>query len=213
MQRRYRSALRDARTADTRRRILAAAGELFAAAGFVGATVPAIATRAGVSQPTVYAVFGSKAGIMRALLTQLEDDAGASGWWLRIEEAPDARERLRRFAGWSRALYSTGRALISAALGATSEPSVRELTGQGDRNRRAWLRPVIASLAEEGALRPGLGEQEALDEAWMLTGPALYLDATTGCGWPDGAYERWLGDVLQDRLLGRPGRSARTADR
>jgi AcrR family transcriptional regulator len=201
MQSRYWSPLRDARTAETRRRILTAAGELFATSGFVGATVPAIAARAGVSQPTVYAGFGSKAGIMRALLTQLEEDAGAPAWWARIEAAPDARQRLHEFAGWSRALFSTGRALIAAALGASGEPTVRELTGQGDRNRRAWLQPVVVSLAGEGALRPGLTEEQALDEAWMLTAPALYLDATEGCGWSDDAYERWLAGVLQDRLL------------
>lgn len=201
MQSRYRSPLRDARTAETRRRILTAAGELFATSGFVGATVGAIAARAGVAQPTVYAAFGSKAGLMRALLTQLEEDAGASGWWARIEAAPDAGQRLREFAGWSRALFSTGRALIAAALGASGEPAVRELTGQGDRNRRAWLEPLVASLVADRALRPGLSEGRALDEAWLLTGPALYLDATAGCGWSDDAYELWLGDVLEDRLL------------
>ncbi|MBO0706258.1 MAG: hypothetical protein J2P39_13115, partial [Candidatus Dormibacteraeota bacterium] len=120
-----------------------------------------------------------------------------------IAEAPDARRRLREFAGWSRTLFSTGRAVIAAAHGATGEPTVRELTGQGDRNRRAWLEPVVASLVAEGALRPGLSEEHALDEAWMLTAPAVYLDATAGCGWSDDSYERWLADVLEDRLLRR----------
>ena len=117
---------------------------------------------------------------------------------LRDARTAETRQCILTAAG---ELFSTGRALIAAALGASGEPTVRELTGQGDRNRRAWLQPVVVSLAGEGALRPGLTEEQALDEAWMLTAPALYLDATEGCGWSDDAYERWLAGVLQDRLL------------
>src|SRR5438105_10523175 len=61
--RRYRSALRDERAADTRARIVTAARDLFAARGFADTTVALIAARAGVAQPTVYAVFGSKGAI------------------------------------------------------------------------------------------------------------------------------------------------------
>lgn len=201
----YSSPLRDEQAADTRRRIVAAARELFATRGFAGATVAGIAEQAGVSAPTVYAVFGSKGAIMRALLTRLEDDADAASWRARIEDEPDPYRKLERFAQWSRALFSTGRAVIGAALGAGNDPSVIELRERGDRNRREWLAAVVSALADAGALRRGLAEQEALDRAWMLTGPELYFRGTAGCGWSDAGYERWLADLMQSDLLGERG--------
>ena len=80
----YRSPLRKERAADTRRRIAAAALELFTEHGFGGTTVAAIAERAGVSAQTVYATFGSKGAILRALLAQMEENADAAGWRERI---------------------------------------------------------------------------------------------------------------------------------
>jgi hypothetical protein len=35
----------------------------------------------------------------------------------------------------------------------------------------------------------------------LLTGVDLYLAATEGCGWGDGAYARWLTSLLVHQLL------------
>jgi AcrR family transcriptional regulator len=194
------------RAADTRRRIAAAALELFSARGFSGTTVTSIAERAGVSAPTVYATFGSKGAIVRALLTQMEDNADVAQWSARIAAEADADLKLAAFAQWSRVLFSTSKAVIAAAHGATSDPAIVELRDEGNRHRREGLREVVSDLARAGALSAGLSEREALDRAWMLTGVELYLNATDGCGWSDADYERWLSALLQQQLLGRRGR-------
>src|SRR5918999_6259691 len=64
----YVSTIRREQAALTRRRILEAADELFAAEGYLRTTVNRIAERAGVSPDTVYAVFGSKGRVLTALL-------------------------------------------------------------------------------------------------------------------------------------------------
>jgi len=200
---RYRSPLRQQRAADTRRRIAAAALELFSVNGFSGTTVAGIAERAGVSAPTVYATFGSKGAIVRALLEQMEVNADVAEWTARIDAEPDPHRKLAAFAQWSRALFSSSKAVIAAADGAVGDPAIVELRDEGNRHRREGLRDLISELADAGALSTGLTEPNALDRAWILTGVELYLNATNGCGWSDDDYEHWLAALLQDQLLGR----------
>lgn len=73
----YTSPLRAARAQDTRGRIQKAAGELFARQGFASATISLIASEAGVSEQTVYAVFGSKAAIVVSMLEFFQRDSGS----------------------------------------------------------------------------------------------------------------------------------------
>jgi AcrR family transcriptional regulator len=202
---RYRSELRTQRAAETRSRIAVAARELFAERGFAGTTIAAIAGRAGVAAPTVYATYGSKGAIVHALLTQFETDADAAGWFARIDAEDDPRRKLALFARWSAALFSSSKAVIAAAQGAASDPAIVELRDQGDRHRRAGLRELLATMAAD--LRQDLAPEAVLDRAWILTGVELYLAATEGCGWTDDAYADWLTTLLQDQLL-RPARAA-----
>jgi AcrR family transcriptional regulator len=210
--RRYRSQLREERAADTRARITRAAGELFSADGFAGTTVARIAGRAGVSEATVYATFGTKGAIVRALLSEMEQQADVAGWSARIAGEPDPRRRLEAFAQWTRALFSSSKATISAVSDALTDPALIELGQEGNRRRREGLRGLVSSLARAGALQPGLSRREAVDRAWMLTGLEIYLAATDGCGWSDDHYERWLGATLAEQLLRSPQRGTAGSD-
>jgi AcrR family transcriptional regulator len=200
---RYRSELRTQRAAETRSRIALAARELFAEHGFAGTTVASIAERAGVAIPTVYATYGSKGAIVRALLTQFEADADADGWWVRIEAESDPHRKLVLFAEWSAAIFSSSKAVISAARDAVSDPAIVELRDQADEHRREGLQELLGTIA----VRPDLTPDEAVDRAWVLTGLEVYLATTDGCGWSDDAYASWLAEALQQQLLGPANRS------
>lgn len=197
----YTSPLRAERAADTRRRITAAALELFAGQGFADTTVAAIAERAGVSAQTVYATFGTKGAIIGGLLGQLEDAAGAAEWRARIAGEPDPRRKLAAFAAWTCAMLSTSRAVIAAAEHAASDPAIQDLRARGDLHRRRALEGLVAEIAAAGALRPGLSKAKAVDRAWMLTGVELYFAATAGCGWTETEYTDWLAGLLRQQLL------------
>ena len=59
--------LRQRQAEATRKMIVSAAQSLFLEHGYTGTTIEAIAEQAGVATSTVYAVFGSKRGILRAI--------------------------------------------------------------------------------------------------------------------------------------------------
>ncbi len=63
----YSSAVREENAAQTRVRILEAAGDLFALNGYARTTIREIADWANVAVDTVYAVFGNKARVLTAL--------------------------------------------------------------------------------------------------------------------------------------------------
>jgi len=64
----YQSDLRNHAAEVTRSRVLNAAKLLFARRGIDGVTIAQIAERSGVAASTVYALFKSKEGILRALM-------------------------------------------------------------------------------------------------------------------------------------------------
>lgn len=65
------------RKAETRRRLLAAAAELFAREGYDAVSVDAVADAAHRTSGSVYAHFGGKAGMLAALMETLQDDMAA----------------------------------------------------------------------------------------------------------------------------------------
>src|SRR5262245_21376715 len=66
----YKSPVRAEAADDTRLRILASAKKLFSRRGIDAVTIAQIAGKADVAGSTVYAVFKSKEGILRALMEQ-----------------------------------------------------------------------------------------------------------------------------------------------
>ena len=66
----YFSEARQAQAAETRARILDSAKKLFQKEGFELVTIQRLANEADVSQPTIYALFQSKRGVLRAILDE-----------------------------------------------------------------------------------------------------------------------------------------------
>ena len=197
--RRYRSNLREAQAARTRADITAAARELFESAGFAGTTIAEIAARAGVAPQTVYAVFGSKAKVARAVVEQMEESADAAKWRERIAVERDPRKILQVFAEWTCAFFSASMPQLLVAREVTAE--MEEMAAEGNARRRAGLTTLIGRLARDGVIRHDLTPSAAVDRAWLLTGLDTYLNATSGCGWSPADYTSWLAETLGQQLL------------
>ena len=91
---------RDGDPAETRREILRAAEESFAASGFVGATTRQVAARAGVNVATLHYHFGNKERLYRAVL-----DAAVAG---EVPEDGKATSPADRLTGVVEALWNFG---------------------------------------------------------------------------------------------------------
>ncbi|HEY3348340.1 MAG TPA: TetR/AcrR family transcriptional regulator [Thermoanaerobaculia bacterium] len=138
--------------AETRRGILKAAEESFAAAGFVGATTRQVAARAGVNVATLHYHFGNKERLYRAVL-----EAAVSG---EVPETTGARSPAERLTGVVEALWNFGWTRPSlprlSLLHRLAGPASAESGAHGplDDPRTKLLSKTIAEVSAKGALAP-----------------------------------------------------------
>jgi AcrR family transcriptional regulator len=203
--RRYHSRVRHRQAEETRQRILAAAGELFASRGYAATTLESIAEIAEVSPKTIAAGFGSK----RALLAEvINPDAFSAAVKRLIEElraTEDPSRRLSLVAQITRQAYeplASSLELLRTA-GAVA-PELADLAQQIEARGRQNQARLIASLHEQGFLRPGLPFEEATDVLWALTSYDLYRKLVVEQGWEPVRYETWLAQLLVEQLLDLP---------
>lgn len=117
--RNYRSERRSQQAQETWRIIRTSARRLFEQNGFSATTVASIAAEAKVSVATVYAAFGSKAGILSEMMDALEElAAGDEDPATVIFAETDPVRQLSLFVHWVRTLFERGEPLVRAALGA-----------------------------------------------------------------------------------------------
>lgn len=201
---RYHSPLREEQAAQTRRRILHAARDLFAESGFTATTVTQIARRAGVAPATVYGNFESKPGIVAAMLEDLEQAAGMDWRLPQMFEEREPHRSLELFVAANRAVFEAGHVFLRAAYDAIGVPEVRALAEAGDANRRRGVDALVRRWHGMAALRPGLGPKRAGDTMWLLSSVEQYLLATEVLGWSGSVYETWLTATLRRLVLADP---------
>lgn len=197
-----------ARTRLARRSVVDAAGALFAERGFDATTIEAISRSSDVPEATVYRLFTSKLGILKALVDASiagDDDPVpvAERTLVRsLLSAADPREQL------------AGLAAVSVGINARTAPIYGILTGAAgsDREASALLDDlthqrqqgqgvVATSLARSRSLRPGLRARDAADIIHALASPELYRLLVIDRHWTTDRYERWLASTLTEQLL------------
>src|SRR5918994_2321731 len=73
---------------ETRQRVVAAARERLSESGYHGTSVDDVARRADVARATVYHQFGSKVGLLEAVIEDFERRAGLPALARLVQEAP-----------------------------------------------------------------------------------------------------------------------------
>ena len=204
-----------ARTRLARRAVVDAARALFLERGYQATTMDAISDRSDVPAATVYRLFSSKLGIVKALLdVSIAGDDQA----LSVQERPqvaalfgeaDPEKVLAGFASVTVAINartSEVYRILSSASG--SDPAAAALLADYQHARDDGQSRIARSLARARALRPGLRERDAADLIHALMSPELYRLLVIERGWPPKRYEQWLARTLADQLTSR-GRKLR----
>jgi AcrR family transcriptional regulator len=207
MGRAYNSPRRREQAAATRAQILTSAQRLFERDGYAATSMAAVAADAGVSLKTVYVVFETKSGLLRAVWHRVLRDGdgvpvGDQPWFLRVLDEHDPRIQLRLNAQNSREVKERAGPIMEVIRAAApGDAEIGALWQRIETEFHANQRQVIESLHRKHALRKGLGVAAAADILWALNHPGVYRSLVGDRGWSPARYERWLTGILTSQLL------------
>ena len=197
---RGRSTYRQEQAEATRQRIASAGRKLFGERGYAATTLAAIAAEAGVAEPTVYAVFGSKKGFLLALRQQMHAEVDLPRLTAEARAAPDARRKLE---GWARLLrrqmersYDVIAAHREAAR--VDPAAAEEYRGVLD-SRAEVMQELVQELGRD--LRSDLDLRTATDILWAFSNEEIYRELIHERGWTPERYEIWMARTLLHQLL------------
>ena len=208
--RKYASTRRAGQAADTREAVIAAARQQFIAAGWQGTTIAGVARAAGVSNETIYAVFGGKQALLQAVMERavrrtdpavpLLEQAGPRA----IGAAADQRAQIALFAEDITGVLGNVAALMAVVrTAAATDAELAALYRGLHDGRRRNLAFVAKALSEKGPLRHGMDAEAATALLWRLASPELFLLITDLEGLQAASYAEWLTGALVDALLPR----------
>ena len=206
----YTSPLRQEQAAATRRKIVDAALSAFLEYGYAGATMQKIAGSAGVVVETIYRGFNGKAALFKAAV-----DAAVAGGAPRAErpvderpaireviDEPDPRRKLERYADTQPGIHERlGPLYRTLAEAAALEPELGSIRGELEIQRLEGMGRFAEHLVETGALRRGMGVDEARDILWTINSHEVHRMLVTERGWSREQYRDWLARTLACGLL------------
>ena len=186
----------------TRRAILQAARKRFAEQGYQATTLQAIAREAEVSVPTIYAVFGSKAAILSALVKSAGADEDIRALARDAFTEPDPGRQLQLAARVVRSIQERDTDITDLLWQAGGgDPDLAAVWRQSHHQQLARLGEIVSMIARKKALKPELSIEEATDTLWALGSPEIYRLLVRERNWTPQRYEDWLANTAKTLLL------------
>src|SRR5260221_10417265 len=115
--------------------ILAAARDLFLGQGYGSTTMEAISARAGVAVSTVYGIYKSKRGILKAIREAWHLESGQREIYEQALHEMNAARRMELAANATRRQWETSAAMMSIYASAAAVDSKTAAETQGTFNR------------------------------------------------------------------------------
>ncbi|HYZ28546.1 MAG TPA: TetR/AcrR family transcriptional regulator [Thermoleophilaceae bacterium] len=187
---------------DTRTQILAAARAALERGGYHGIGLADVAAASGFSRQAIYRHFGSKAGLLLAVVQYADDVEGLPGLREAITNAPTALEALAAFvemvATLTPRIYATAVVLDAARR---TDPDVAAAWSERMESRRRTCRRIVRRLADEGVLRPDLPVRDATDLLWSISSIHIYEALVITSGWSKPRFRRELHALAARALM------------
>lgn len=193
---------------ETRRRVVAAAGQRFLEGGYGATTIAEVARAAGVAVQTVYSAVGGKADLLIEVVnrTVAGDDRDVMlldrEWMTALRAEPDPRRQVRIFAD---EMTSIGARVVPLFLmmraAAAGDPEVAAAWQRSVELRWQTMRAVVSALH---GVRPGLGGERAADLVWAIASPETYDLLALQRGWSPADVAAWIADAIVAALFDQP---------
>jgi AcrR family transcriptional regulator len=209
----YESPKRAEAAVNTRRKIRAAAEQLFLRDGYVPTTMVKIAAEAGVAEKTVYLAYPSKAALLNEIIKigvrgdDTEVPLDHRDAWTEMLHTESTAELLARFAsGGAELMTRAANVLRLGEANATSDPQLAELRDRGHANIRTDMHKIVSELEHRGALAPWLDVDRATDILFaFVANESPYLRLIEECNWTPDEYAELI-QALAGALLTTPAR-------
>jgi AcrR family transcriptional regulator len=196
-----------ARTRLARRAVIDAARTLFVDHGYAATTIAAISRAADVPEPTVYRLFSSKLGILKALLdVSIAGDDQPIAVHSRpnvaaLFDEPDPHKVLAGFAAITAAINQRTNDVYNVlSRAADVDPEAAELLGTLRQQRDQGQGHIVRALHRKRALRAGLRIQEAADIVHAIMAPEVYRLLVHERSWTPDRYQQWATRTLIQQL-------------
>lgn len=137
--------------------------------------ITSIARHAGVAIQTVYDQFGSKGGLLIAVVNDVQRSYGLFGAFRAVFDSPDGEVAMRRMIDATVSFWDEAWPYVESLLRSRRvDPVVGREMAFIDRLRHAHYWAITRRLEDEGRIRIGETADSAADQAFALTTPALY---------------------------------------
>ncbi len=186
-----------------RERVLDAAERLIQTRGYHGVGLEQVALEAGVSRQTVYDKFGSKGGLLREMVERVEERLGIGRAVAEVMQLDDGLAKLLRLLDLSPVSEPGVAPFVRVMYAARLDDEVAAaLFADRMAARHRAFGHVVATLAAEGRLRPGLSAEQGTDILWSIINPFHYDNLVVTRGWSLAEYRRHLEFLARAALLG-----------
>lgn len=185
----------------TRESILDAAARVVRERG-TGVTLEGVADAAGVSRQTVYVHFGSRTGLLIAMVQHMDESGMLNALLQRVFDARTALEALDAVANvhaeYHPVAYPVARVLMA---GRHHDDAIKAAWEERMASRRNLYRGVIERLEREGLLLPSWDTETAIDILWSLTSWQVWEELVVGRRWSKADYLRHMRTLLRRTLV------------
>lgn len=185
----------------TRERVLQAAQALIRERGNANFSLVELAAETGLSRQTLYLLFGTRAGLLMALVDDI--DAHSTGparlAALREQGERDFEPYVRAWFDYIPVVLPVARALASAA--ATGDADARAAWQSRLAKLRTGFTQMARALQADGRLRAGWTVAQAAEWILALTHIDLWQQLVVEAGWKPADHVERIVDTLRKTLL------------